>query len=176
MKKLLLPLLIVACFAVNGVWAAAVDSVKVPVKFSLTTVKEMLLDSVSDYHATNPGNRVLSADDTVGFGTLEPGITYHIGSTNGTATLYMRVFANTSWELKTMGTGNFSDGSNTIPLSRLEWAEDGAAQTFTGFSTTEASTKTGSASTTLRYDYRTALQWTDTPGNNYKTDTYWKLY
>lgn len=110
--------------------------------------------------------------DVVDFGDVDP-VT---GTYTLTNAVTVNVKCNTNWTLYVRGSGSFTSGSNSIPLSRLGWQINGGSG-FTAMTTSDAEVRTGTKTTgsgvDTGMDYRLTIQWDDDPADNYSaTITY----
>ncbi len=160
--------------AAGSLWAQTPPDVQQThdVNVNIQTVFTLQILTVNDYqhpNASQPDN----GNGAVDFFTRVPSATpYVLAQAAGDYAVRLQVESNYTgtWYLKVKGSGDFSNGSTTFPLSRLGWRQDGSSS-FTPMSTTYATVTSGTATapTNIDMDYQLQVDWSDPPGNNYST-------
>jgi len=132
----------------------------------------------SDNHTVTfdvkPAIEIEVQESTYNFGDVDP-----IGSPYYTPqdAITVNVKCNTNWTLRVKGEGNFSNGSDEVPLSRLEWMEDwngnendwdGTEMTTSDVDVTSG-TQTSNSGTDVKMEYRLTITYEDPVGDNYAT-------
>lgn len=187
MKKLFLTLAILT-FSFLLFSQSPKDSETVTVNFSILATSTLEVLAVYDHDETN--QTTFTKNDTgngqVDFGSIGlvkdnySGLEFgeHIIGGSTAHAIELNVITNEgSWTLKGKGTGDFTSGTETVPLNRLKWAlNDGS--TWTSFTTTATQITTGGNTngTQVNLDLKIRLDSSDTVATGYTTNLVFELY
>ncbi len=139
-----------------------------------------------DYNATDPNNPIPSPDPAVDFSTLPPGGPYTLAppanryavQLSGFAYLFcwfpFPIWIPAPWRLRVAGSGPFSNGSFSFPLSSLEWKTDASAL-WTPMTTTYQPVDSSVGLDYTLIDYRLTIPYSAAPGNGYSTTIRYSL-
>lgn len=184
-KQVLLAILLLF---VSYLLYAQKDSETVTVNFSITATSTLTVNAVYDHDETNQTTFTKNdnGNGQVDFGSIGlikdnySGLNFgeHIIGGSTAHAIEMTVVTNEgAWTLKGKGTGDFTSGVNSVPLSRLKWAlNDGS--TWTSFTTTAANITTGNSTngTQVNLDLKIQLDSSDTVATGYTTDLVFELF
>jgi len=184
-KQVLLTILFLIC---GSFLFSQKDSETVTVNFSISATSTLTINAVYDHDETNltTFTKADTGNGQVDFGSIGlmkdnyTGLSFgeHIIGGSTAHAIEMTVVTNEgAWTLKGRGSGDFTSGTNSVPLSRLKWAlNDGS--TWTSFTTTATNITSGNNTngTTANLDLKIQLDSSDTVATGYTTNLIFELF